>query len=198
MPEQKQLGFGVANSQPYIDDVEKQSKAGVDKSEQHRDRDPNRTPNLLRVANPPTNMCAPQASDRLIELDGTSKLLRSMIGLFLKDAPASMEALVKAAEDGDVEGVREAAHAIRGSAANFGARTLVELTSKIEDQARTGQLPSEGDVVVARKALDHAAAELRHVTGGAHGDGAALSASRERTSRRPPRPQRIRSDPPRR
>jgi hypothetical protein len=33
MTEQKQLRFRVANSQPYIDDVEKQSKAGVEKGE---------------------------------------------------------------------------------------------------------------------------------------------------------------------
>ncbi len=33
MTEQKQLRFRVANSQPYIDDVEKQSKAGVEKRE---------------------------------------------------------------------------------------------------------------------------------------------------------------------
>jgi DNA-binding response OmpR family regulator len=138
------------------------------------------------------------AIDRLIEIDGTGKLLRSMIGLFLRDAPVRMEALVKAAAEGNVERVSAAAHAIRGTAANFGALTLVQLTNKIEDQARSGQLPSEGDVVAARSALDHAAAEIRHVIAGAHGDGAAPPPSRARTNRRPPRPARTRSDPPRR
>jgi len=138
------------------------------------------------------------AIDRLIEIDGTGKLLRSMIGLFLRDAPVRMEALVKAAAEGDIEGVREAAHAIRGTAANFGALTLVQLTNKIEDEARSGQLPSEGDVVAARKALDHAAAELGQIADGGAADGAAPSASRARPKRHSGRRPRTRSDPPRR
>jgi two-component system, sensor histidine kinase and response regulator len=138
------------------------------------------------------------AIDRLVEIDGTRKLLHSMIGHFLKDAPVSMEALVKAAAEGNVEMVREAAHAIRGSAANFGARTLVELTSKIENQARTGQLPSEGYVVAAQGALDDAAAELRRIADGTDGNPAAPPASRARPKRRSGRPARTRSDPRRR
>ncbi|HZK75217.1 MAG TPA: response regulator, partial [Clostridia bacterium] len=139
-----------------------------------------------------------EAIDRLIEIDGTGKLLRSMIGLFLRDAPVRMEALVKAAAEGNVERVSAAAHAIRGTAANFGALTLVQLMNKIEDQARTGQLPNRGDVVATQSALDDAAGELVQIADGAAADGAAQSASRAGPKRRSGRPARTRSDPPRR
>jgi len=50
VPQQKQLGFRVAYSQLYVDDVEKQSKAGLERREQHWDRDPSCLRKLPRVA----------------------------------------------------------------------------------------------------------------------------------------------------
>ena len=75
----------------------------------------------------------------------------------------------------------EAAHAITGTAVNFGARTLVGLATKIEKRARSGQQPEEGDLLAAQRALDHAATELRRLTDGTAYNVATASRARTNT-----------------
>jgi len=99
----------------------------------------------------------------LLGVDRTGKLLRSMVALFLNEAPPIVDALWSATAAGDVERVREVAHNMRGSAASFGLRAIVELTAKIEQQAGSGRLPGPGDIVGVRNALDRAMTSLRIV-----------------------------------
>jgi HPt (histidine-containing phosphotransfer) domain-containing protein len=54
--------------------------------------------------------------------------------LFIRDEPAKVETLAAAAAH-DTESVRTTAHAIKGSAATFGALTLVQLTNRIEQDS---------------------------------------------------------------
>jgi two-component system, sensor histidine kinase and response regulator len=103
--------------------------------------------------------------DELDELDGTGEALRSLVTLFLRDAPPRVEALADAAARHDAEGVSAAAHTIKGSAATFGARILADLASRIEHEAGEGKLPDDDDVNAVRAALDDAMARLHDVIG---------------------------------
>jgi len=60
------------------------------------------------------------------------------VDLFLGDLPRRREALGHALSDGDAEGIREAAHALNGSAAYIGAVELARLCRELEGGAGSG------------------------------------------------------------
>ena len=92
---------------------------------------------------------------RLMEVYGED--LEGMLELFdlmLKNNAALLTKLEHAAQTGDLEGVRAASHAMKGSSGNVGGLELYALAQKIEDRARDGSwegLPE--DVQTARPAL---------------------------------------------
>ena len=63
---------------------------------------------------------------------GDTDLLDELFGLFQEDYPALVSRLREAVEKGDWTGMREAAHTMKGSVANFAANTAVELAQKLE------------------------------------------------------------------
>lgn len=65
-------------------------------------------------------------------------LLKEMLGYFLDENRRRMLALVEAVRDGDRETLGNVAHALRGSAAMFGAGHLHDLGWALEDDAATG------------------------------------------------------------
>ena len=77
--------------------------------------------------------------DRLIEvyeedLDGMLELF----DLMLKNNTAQLAKLEHAVQEHDLEGVRAAAHAMKGSVGNVGGIELFKLARDIEDLARDG------------------------------------------------------------
>jgi len=62
------------------------------------------------------------------------------VRLFLGDSPARMRAMRRAINTGDGEALREAAHALKGAAANFAAAPVVEAARRLEFQGRNGDL----------------------------------------------------------
>lgn len=91
-------------------------------------------------------MSAPQDSplapyDELLDRAGGSpELLREVIGLFLEDAPTLLAAVKAGLAAGDAQGTRRSAHALKGSAANFGAPALVNVARQMEQAAAAGDL----------------------------------------------------------
>jgi two-component system, sensor histidine kinase and response regulator len=65
-------------------------------------------------------------------------LLPQLIALFLRDAPPRIAEMRRASEAGDFPSLADAAHALKGSAANLGAGELVELSGALEAQGRSG------------------------------------------------------------
>jgi HPt (histidine-containing phosphotransfer) domain-containing protein len=63
-----------------------------------------------------------------------------VISVFLEDAPKLLERLEQAALEPDFEGLREAAHSLKSSAANLGAMALSHAAKRIELGARTHTL----------------------------------------------------------
>lgn len=94
--------------------------------------------------------------DQLVALDGTGEALAELVGLYARDAGARRAALTSAAQQGDAPAVRQAAHAIKGSAMNFGARRLAELAAEVEDLAQAGSIADERLVATTCHELDAA------------------------------------------
>jgi HPt (histidine-containing phosphotransfer) domain-containing protein len=70
-----------------------------------------------------------------------------LIGLFLEDAAQRVRQLDEAVAAGDAEQVRELAHALKGSSANFGAPVLRDLSSRLESLATDGRMESAAGAV---------------------------------------------------
>lgn len=71
-----------------------------------------------------------------------------LVEIMREEGPASLFRIVSAIERQDADGLRRAAHALRGAAANFGARPLEALCAEIENHGRAG-LPLQAGPLVA-------------------------------------------------
>lgn len=79
------------------------------------------------------------------ELDGDLELVSEVVALFIADAPGRLAAIATAHARGNVALLSEAAHALKGSAANVGAEALVALSARIEEVASAGVIPPDMD-----------------------------------------------------
>jgi signal transduction histidine kinase/DNA-binding response OmpR family regulator/HPt (histidine-containing phosphotransfer) domain-containing protein len=79
--------------------------------------------------------------DELREYDTPDgSVVRAALDAFAEQAPAHLEDLRTRIASGDAPGVRESAHALKGSASNVGAVALAALASSLELDARRGEL----------------------------------------------------------
>jgi two-component system, sensor histidine kinase and response regulator len=87
---------------------------------------------------------AASPTDRYNELlalmDGDRELLLELIDVFLEDAPQRTEGVRGALADRNADAVYRAAHALKGSAGNFGAPEVVSRATRIEALARENNL----------------------------------------------------------
>ncbi len=84
----------------------------------------------------PTN----RYTELLALMDGDRELLLELIGVFLEDAPQRIQAVRRALADRDADAVYRAAHALKGSAGNFGAPEVVSRANRLEALARENNL----------------------------------------------------------
>ena len=94
----------------------------------------------------------------LSRVGGDAELLKEIAALFLEDYPKVLGEIRAAAARGDAQGMSRAAHGLKGSVANFGARTAVAAALALEQVGR------DGDLAGARESLEkleRALAELR-------------------------------------
>ncbi|QHK22476.1 response regulator [Pseudarthrobacter psychrotolerans] len=115
-------------------------------------------PGLLAVTGGDTPALDP---DRLAMLRGLGPedglgLLPATTAAFRKDVPARLAALHEAVANGGGRALAQAAHALKGAAANIGARAVASLCGELEDMGRSGthdggpQLVSRLEVELAR------------------------------------------------
>ena len=98
--------------------------------------------------------------DLLSRTGGDRQLAIRVLDRFLSDIPAQLSALAKAVEGRDGGSGAEAAHAIRGAAANVGGSTLAALAATLERLCRAGALDAVAELapeVTAVFARSHAA-----------------------------------------
>jgi signal transduction histidine kinase/CheY-like chemotaxis protein len=95
---------------------------------------------LSRHGQPPAGEPAAPTQALLASLGGDRALLRDVVTLFLEDAPRQLDELQDAVKAGEPGAVFMAAHALRGSAANFGPSPLLDALVHIEAQAQQEDL----------------------------------------------------------
>ena len=101
----------------------------------------------------------PRALDAIRHLPGANgeALANKVIRAYLVDTPARLVQMQAAANAGDAEAVRKAAHSMKSSSANVGADRLAGLCRELETMGRGGTIDG------APRLLKGAAEELEHV-----------------------------------
>jgi signal transduction histidine kinase/CheY-like chemotaxis protein len=94
----------------------------------------------------------PNALDQLLEvIGGDHEALKELVQSFLDEGPDLVKRLRQAVEANDADGLRRAAHTLKGSATDFGALTLAGLCREIEAMGRASEV-----VAAANKVLEAA------------------------------------------
>ena len=94
----------------------------------------------------------PGVLDQLREDLGGSAALREVIETFLVRMPSTLTSLRDAATRADADGIRQAAHMIKGTSAMLGARELSEQAAEIESGGRAGSIQDAATRVAAVEA----------------------------------------------
>jgi HPt (histidine-containing phosphotransfer) domain-containing protein len=99
--------------------------------------------------------------DLLNQTGGGPDLLRSLIGAYLRDAPARLAAIHDGMARGDAAAVARAAHAFKSGNANLGASGLAEMCRRLEAHCRAGATAgAEPLVEQIHEECAHVAADL--------------------------------------
>ena len=72
-------------------------------------------------------------------LDGDRELVLDVIRLFLEDCPLRLRAIRDACDAGDMPGLQQAAHSLKGAAAYLEAAAVVEAARQLETAGRDGR-----------------------------------------------------------
>jgi two-component system, sensor histidine kinase and response regulator len=99
---------------------------------------------------PPPEIPDSSAFDRaaaLDEVDGDEELLAELARVFLEDSTRLLSEVQAAAAAGDAGQLMRAAHALKGSVANFGARRAVEAALRLESMGKYGDVSEAAPVV---------------------------------------------------
>lgn len=94
----------------------------------------------------------------LSRVGGDAELLKEIALLFLDDYPKSLSELYQAVESGDAKRLERAAHGLKGSVSNFGARPAVDAALQLETMGQSQQLAEVKQVL---QTLELALAALR-------------------------------------
>jgi HPt (histidine-containing phosphotransfer) domain-containing protein len=86
---------------------------------------------------------------RTLTPPGEPDVLAEVLNLFLAEVPPRMTRLRNAWTAGNIEEVQRAAHSLKGSAGNIGARRLYGVCSRLDEKARTRDLAAAAPLVDA-------------------------------------------------
>lgn len=89
----------------------------------------------------------------LSRVGGDLELLREIAVLFVDECPRALAEIHAALAGDDAAKLENAAHALKGSVANFGASAAVAAALRLEHMGRTRQLGEAAETV---RALEHA------------------------------------------
>jgi two-component system, sensor histidine kinase and response regulator len=87
----------------------------------------------------------PQALETIRQL--RPGLLLRVLNAWLSESPGLYQAMVEAAAQGDGDALFRAAHTLKNSSANVGARELSQLCAELEQRGRHNQLDEVGDAI---------------------------------------------------
>ncbi len=103
----------------------------------------------MEHAKAPSEVLDPEAWQNLQGMlgDGMAAALPQLIDTFLGSAPGLLEKMRKAAEQGQADELRRAAHALKSSSAAFGATTFTALCKEAETKSQAGDLEAAARLV---------------------------------------------------
>ncbi len=97
----------------------------------------------------------------LAAVEGDMGLLRELVAIFAEDAPSMLDLLSQAIESGSAASVGDAAHALKGSVAVFGAEAATALAYALEREGRSGRVELAPELFLRLRAeIDAVLAEL--------------------------------------
>jgi HPt (histidine-containing phosphotransfer) domain-containing protein len=97
----------------------------------------------------------------LSRVGGDQQLLREIAVLFIEDCPRALAQIQEAVARADAAKLENAAHALKGSVANFGAREAVEAASRLEQMGRANEMSeTEGMLRKLESSLSAVCGEL--------------------------------------
>lgn len=98
--------------------------------------------------------------DELLSLsdDGDPELLLDLIRLFLADGPTKVAAVSEGLAQRDFDRMERAAHSLKGSSGNLGARRLQNTCEKMQIATRNHDLPTSANLT-PQLAADYAEVE---------------------------------------
>ncbi len=76
----------------------------------------------------------------MASVDGDMELFREIVQLFLRESPETMAKIHGAIREENAMELDRAAHTLKGSAGNFGARPVFETALKLEMMGKSGDL----------------------------------------------------------
>ena len=86
----------------------------------------------------------PEAIQSIRNLGGEgSNLLEQIVRLYFDTTPALMARLKSALAASDLDEIRNAAHSLKSSSANLGARNLAQMCAALEAGARAGSIGAD-------------------------------------------------------
>lgn len=97
--------------------------------------------------------------------DGDAELLLDLIGMFLDDGPTKVQSITEGLNNGDFEQMERAAHSLKGSSGNLGAKQLQDVCEQMQVASRQHQLEAArqltGEIAAAFASADQALRSLR-------------------------------------
>ena len=103
-------------------------------------------------------------SFRQLNQDGEPDVLVEVLGLFLEDAPARLDAMTAAVAAGDGPALQRAAHGLKGAAGTIGARSLQAACRELEEMGKHNRLESAtAGLDLMRREYERVKAEIDHL-----------------------------------
>ncbi|RMG43911.1 MAG: sensor histidine kinase [Acidobacteria bacterium] len=87
------------------------------------------------------------ANLRALQDSDEPDIVTELIDLFLQDAPGQLTAIRQAIERGDAHALQRAAHSLKGSSANLGAKRLAALCLELEKKGRANVIDGVNGLV---------------------------------------------------
>ena len=99
----------------------------------------------------PTDEAAVDREESLERVGGDPVLLRELAVVFLEDLPQKLAAMEAAIGRDDAEGLRGAAHSLKGAVSTFGAEPARVAALALEELGKSGDLAGAAEVLVRLK-----------------------------------------------
>ncbi|GAB5562873.1 MAG: hypothetical protein SynsKO_45200 [Synoicihabitans sp.] len=96
------------------------------------------------------------------EMDDDS-FLKEVIDIYLTDTPQRIAEIHECLASGDQTTLNRAAHSIKGSSANLGAKVVIEVAKRIEEKSKNSLDDLSGDISELESAFAEAKTALENI-----------------------------------